>query len=82
MVQEFASVPVRYSKKWVAASRAPAFAQLLSKIGKSNAASRESAWSRGPTPPLQLSFAPIHPVLQTRSFLAGLRGDSSSSVPS
>ena len=57
--------------------------QLLHKIASACSASREvAAWSRWPDPPLHLSLSPVHPVLQTRSFLAGLRGDSSSSSPS
>ena len=79
MVQEFAPVPARYSKKSRRDPSRSVFAQLLSKIVKSNAASREVGVVAWPDPPLHLSFAPIHPVLQTRSFLAGLRGDRSRS---
>ena len=82
MVQDFVPAPRRYSKK--SSRRVPpaAFLQLLHKIASACSASREvAAWSRWPDPPLQLSFAPIHPVLQTRSFLASLRGDSSTSTP-
>ena len=57
------------------------FAQLSSKIVKSNVLREVGCVACGPPPPPHLSFAPTHPVLQTRSFLAGLRGDSSTSTP-
>ena len=82
MAQEFTPVPVRTSKKSARDPRAAFFLQLLYKIVGAGLLTR--GW-RGAWPvmtPLHLSFAPIHPVLQTRSFLAGLRGDSSSSSPS
>ena len=64
-----------FKKKSAATSRS-VFAQLSSKIVKSNVLREVGCVACGPTPPPHLSFAPTHPVLQTPSFLAGLRGDS------
>ena len=59
MVQEFAPVPARYSKKSRRDPSRSVFAQLLSKIVKSNAASREVGVVAWPDPPFTSPYPPF-----------------------
>ena len=82
MVQEFAPVPARYSKKSRRDPSRSVFAQLLSKIVKSNAASREVGVVAWPDPPFTSPYPPFTQCYRRGPFWPAYGATGRGPVPS